>query len=70
MQFQNRTSAWVLSCKFAACFQNTFSYEHIWGAAFSSVNLSIVKKSKIVLHLFHYKNVDLCGHFRLVTAAE
>ena len=23
--YLNRTSAWVLSCKFSACFQNTFS---------------------------------------------
>ena len=27
--YWNRTSAWVLSCKFAAYFQNTFYYEHI-----------------------------------------
>ena len=27
------TSAWVFSCKFAAYFQNTFSYEHLWVAA-------------------------------------
>ena len=25
--------AWVFSCKFAAYFQNTFSYEHLWSAA-------------------------------------
>ena len=25
--------AWVLSCKFAAYFQNTFSYKHLWMAA-------------------------------------
>ena len=31
---KNRTSAWVLSCKFAAYFQNTFSQEHLWVAAF------------------------------------
>ena len=29
----NYTKTWVLSCKFAACFQNTLSYEHLWGAA-------------------------------------
>ena len=27
---------WVLSRKFAACFQNIFSYEHLWGAASES----------------------------------
>ena len=29
----NHTSAWVLSCKFAVYFQNTFSYERLWRAA-------------------------------------
>ena len=29
----NHTSAWVFSCKLAAYFQNTFSYEHVWTAA-------------------------------------
>ena len=29
----NHTSAWVFSCKFAACFQNTFFYEHLWVTA-------------------------------------
>ena len=31
--YSNRTLAWVLSCKFALCFQNTFSSEHLWRAA-------------------------------------
>ena len=31
--YWNRTSAWVLSCKFATHFQNTFSQEHLWRAA-------------------------------------
>ena len=30
----NRTSAWVLSCKFAAYFQRTFSHEHLWTATY------------------------------------
>ena len=29
----NRTSPWVFSCKFAAYFQNNFSYEHLCVAA-------------------------------------
>ena len=29
----NHTSALVFSCKFAAYFQNTFSWEHLWTAA-------------------------------------
>ena len=35
--YWNRTSAWVFSCKFAAYFQNTFSQEHLWVAAFAVV---------------------------------
>ena len=31
--YWNHTSPWVLSCKFAAYFQNTFSNEHLWVAA-------------------------------------
>ena len=31
--YRNRILAWVLSCKFAACFQNDFSSEHLWLAA-------------------------------------
>ena len=31
--YWNHTSAWVFSCKFAAYFQNSFYYEHIWIAA-------------------------------------
>ena len=28
--YWNHTSAWVFSCKFAAYFQNTFFWEHLW----------------------------------------
>ena len=31
--YRNHTSAWVLSCKFAAYFQNMFSLEHLWTTA-------------------------------------
>ena len=31
--YWSHTSAWVFSCKFAAYFQNTFSWEHLWVAA-------------------------------------
>ena len=30
---KGHTLAWVFSCKFAAYFQNTFSWEHLWRAA-------------------------------------
>ena len=29
---RNHTSTWVFSCKFAAYFQNTFLWEHLWRA--------------------------------------
>ena len=31
--YWNHTSAWVFSCRFAAYFQNTFSWEFIWRTA-------------------------------------
>ena len=31
--YWNRTLAWEFTCKFAAYFQNTFSYEHLWMTA-------------------------------------
>ena len=52
--YWNRTSAWVFSCKFAAYFQNTFSQEHLWVAAFEWN----VFKSK-GLHLIHLKIDEL-----------
>ena len=33
----NHTSAGVFSCKFAAYFQNTFSNEHLWMAAYEEI---------------------------------
>ena len=37
--YSNRTSAWVLSCKFDAYFQKTFSQEHLWRAASVTIML-------------------------------
>ena len=31
--YRNHILAWLFSCKFAACFQNTFSQEHLRMAA-------------------------------------
>ena len=45
-RFWNRTSAWVLSCKFAAYFQNTFSQEHLWVTA--SWHRNFVKRITIL----------------------
>ena len=38
----SHTSAWVFSCKFAACFQNTFSWDHLWMAASKKSRKTIV----------------------------
>ena len=46
----NRTSAWELFCKFAACFQNTFSQEQLWTAA--SAN-TLCQSMKITVWLTH-----------------
>ena len=48
--YQNHSSAWVLSCKFAAYFENTFSWEHLWVVAFEylikpQVSINISHKS-------------------------
>ena len=34
---RNCASAWVLSCKFAASFQNTLSQEHLWVAIYTKI---------------------------------
>ena len=37
-------SAWVFSCKFAAYFQNTFSWKHLWVAASEKKNFVFPSK--------------------------
>ena len=37
--YWNHTSVWVFYCKFVACFQNTFSWEHLRRAASASLIL-------------------------------
>ena len=39
--YGNYTSAWLLSCKFALYFQNSFSEKHLWRAAFEAQFLLI-----------------------------
>ena len=41
--YWNHTPAWVLSCKFAAYFQNTLSQEHFWVTA--SVIITSIKET-------------------------
>ena len=50
--YWNRTLSWVFSCKFADCFQNTFSTKHPW--MFASVQ-SDCKNLKHVFYSFHDK---------------
>ena len=38
--YQNHTLTWMLSCKFAAYFPNTFLQEHLWRAAFDNIKNS------------------------------
>ena len=38
--YWNHTSVWVISCKFAAYFQNTFLQEHLWRAACGIIYLN------------------------------
>ena len=75
IKMQSNSSAWVLCCKFAAYFQNTFSYEHLWVAASGYTVLNFCQfhcvKSVQIQSLFWsvriQENTDqkklLCGHF-------
>ena len=52
MQFYwNHTSAWVISCKFAAFLQINFTEEHQWRA--SSGDLHYSKKHIYIEYIFH-----------------
>ena len=62
--YWNHTSAWVFSRKFAAYFQNNFSYEYLWAAAsdyFNSemLNLQILQYFKKTKLDFRFSNLDL-----------
>ena len=55
--YWNCASAWMFSCKFAACFHNTFLLEHLWRVA-----------SKIDQHLYLWMWVpQLCAYLWQVT---
>ena len=47
--YWNPTSAGVFSCKFDACFQNTFFYEHLWRAASECSNFEKEQLRKWIL---------------------
>ena len=55
----DRTLAWLFSCKFAACFQNTFSKGYLWRAA-SDILVSVLQGPILGPILF---NVILCDMF-------
>ena len=60
---------WVFSCKFAVCFQNTFSQEHLWVAA--SVDTSIYQLKTLVclkIELFSMKENFIQNHVFCVEA--
>ena len=52
--YWNRTLAWVFPCKFAVCFQNTFSWEHHWTTA------SNLSKRKILMNAFFDSQFKYC----------
>ena len=57
--YWNHPSAWMFSCKFAVYFQNTFSLEHFWKAAYvrscfsanANVVLGIIIKGRCTLEI-------------------
>ena len=49
--YWNRTSSYVFCCKFAACFQDTFSEEHFWMAASNFCRKLQQKFSSFILFL-------------------
>ena len=58
--YWNHTSAWVISIKFAAFFQNTFFEQHLWRAASGHLHYNkkhtvscFLSLSTVVIHQFH-----------------
>ena len=60
--YWNLTSAWVFSCKFAAYFQNTFVWDHLWVATSEKPYLNSIKLDKM-----SYKNILLIYYIGYVT---
>ena len=49
--YWNHTSTWVFSCKFAAYFQNTFSYQRLWRVASLSSETWLQRRwNPVLLH--------------------
>ena len=58
--YWNHTSSWVISSKFTAFLQNTFSEEHLWGAASGHLHYNrkhtvscFLPLSSVIIHQFH-----------------
>ena len=70
--YWNYNSAWVLSCKFAIYFQDTFSKEHLWMAAPElRNNVACPRKSKRIPEnsrkiLFYLKRCIIPGKYQLL----
>ena len=58
--YWNGTSAWLLFCKFAAYFHNTFSWEHLWVAAFGTSSLNFRSSCSQV-----FSSVLLCNFIEI-----
>ena len=54
--YWNHTSAWVISCKFVAFLQNTFSEENLLRAASWHLNY---KKKSFILSIFFFQFIDI-----------
>ena len=59
--YGNHTSTWVFSCKFATYFQNTFSQEHLWVAAFGDIKS---KHDRVSLQALLYPTIHSNAFFR------
>ena len=59
--YWNHTFAWMISSKFAAFLQNTFSKKHLWRAASGHLHYNkkhtvscFLSLSTVIIHQFHY----------------
>ena len=50
--YRNHTLAWMFYCNFAACFQNSFSEEHLWVAA------------SVFTYMYLITNSIVCQYFK------
>ena len=61
--YWNHTSTWVFSCKFAAYFQNKFSYEHLLVSVSEHLNvycLQLLQFNIKFFYKYYFKTGTLC----------